>query len=240
MICEIDDKFKNVEKLLYTKYPEIKKKGGCYFICNGIALNKSATLRENNIKNGDTILANYIYDEEIERNEDYIAIDFIYNTLEYAMVCHKDDNIYNIKERLYDEIPQLKGSEFFFLYNGILLSNKEKTLRDNYIKNGDKILIVGIDDDDEKDNFINERNEEYIIVHFISTDQTINNALRCNKFDKFYIIENELYNKFPNFKTKKCFFLGNGGQIDSHKTLEENKILNGDKLIVVTNEDEDE
>ena len=65
-------------------------------------------------------MANYIYDEVIERNEDYIAIDFIYNGLEYAMVCHKDDNIYNIKERLYDEIPHLKDGNIYFLHNGNL------------------------------------------------------------------------------------------------------------------------
>ena len=38
MICEIDDKFKNVEKLLYTKYPEIKKKEVVIFYVKEILL----------------------------------------------------------------------------------------------------------------------------------------------------------------------------------------------------------
>ena len=85
------------------------------------------------------------------------------------------------------------------------MSNYEKTLREYGIIKGDKVLVF--DKRDGNFNFnINTRNEEYILVHFISQDQQINTAIRGNKLDGFFKIENELYNKFPNIRDKNCFF----------------------------------
>ena len=116
----------------------------------------------------------------------------------------------------------------------------EKTFRDYAITSGDKILVGDLD------NFVvfnenkGEKKDEFIIVHFISTDQHINIAIRGNKSAPLCILENELYNMFPDYRNKNCYFLGNGWKCDKKKTLEENKIENGDKLIVVINEDEEE
>ena len=79
---------------------------------------------------------------------------------------------------------------------------------------------------------------EFIIIHFISTDQNINFAIRSIKFAPFYVVENELYNKFPEYRNKKCFFTGNGKSFKVQKTLEENKIKSGDVILVCPREED--
>ena len=233
-IYHLDKKILNIEKELYNKYPILRKKG-CRFIYNGMILQKSKTLRENHVKSEDVIMINYIYDEELDKNQDYIAIDFIYKGECYPMVCNKDDNIFKIKDNLCSDILGIKYRDFLLIHKGIVISDNERLLRNYDIKCGDTILIyeAEVSDSDDKDDKNNERSEEFIIIHFISIDQDINSAIRCNKFEKFYEVENKLYNKFPNIRDKNCYFLGNGGRIERHKTLEKSNIENGDKLIIV-------
>ena len=61
MVCYIDDQFSTIEQKLYSDYPELKGKE-LYFLSNGNVVNKSATLEQNNIKNGTIILIDYVID----------------------------------------------------------------------------------------------------------------------------------------------------------------------------------
>ena len=231
MSCAPNDKFVKIEYRLYDKYPLLRDRGA-FFLTSGRIIHKSATLKENYIKNGDIILVETIYDNEIEKNKNFIAIDFMFKGDYYPMVCNLDSKIYDIKDDLSNILPEIGNHYVSFLCKGILMSNYEKTLREYGIIKGDKVLVF--DKRDGNFNFnINTRNEEYILVHFISQDQQINTAIRGNKLDDFFKIENELYNKFPNIRDKNCFFLGNGGRIEPQKTLKENGLENGDKLIII-------
>ena len=231
MSCAPNDKFVKIEYRLYDKYPLLRDRGA-FFLTSGRTIHKSATLKENYIKNGDIILVETIYDNEIEKNKNFIAIDFMFKGDYYPMVCNLDSKIYDIKDDLSNILPEIGNHYVSFLCKGILMSNYEKTLREYGIIKGDKVLVF--DKRDGNFNFnINTRNEEYILVHFISQDQQINTAIRGNKLDDFFKIENELYNKFPNIRDKNCFFLGNGGRIEPQKTLKENGLENGDKLIII-------
>ena len=49
--CDSNDIFLSVEKRLYDKNPILSQKG-CYFLCNGSIVKKSASLNENRIQNG--------------------------------------------------------------------------------------------------------------------------------------------------------------------------------------------
>ena len=182
----------------------------------------------------------YIFEEEIEKKKDYIAIDLIYQGKFIPKVFNLDDSILALKDALYNAIPDIENKDIFFLYNGIVLSEMEKTFRDYAITSGDKILVGDLDNFVDFNENKGEKKDEFIIVQFISTDQLINIAIRGNKFAPLYILENELYNMFPDYRNKNCYFLANGWKCDKNKTLEENKIENGDKLIVVINEDEEE
>ena len=69
---------------------------------------------------------------------------------------------------------------------------------------------------------------------------TLQNAIKNNKFSPFHKIENKLYDQFPDYKNKRCYFLGNGNRIKLLKTLKENNIENGNKIIIVIDEDDDD
>ena len=56
--CFISDNFSKIEAELYEEYPELKNKKITFF-ANGGVIDKSATLEQNNIKQGTNILMNY-------------------------------------------------------------------------------------------------------------------------------------------------------------------------------------
>ena len=60
LICKNTDKFSKIENMLYDKYPEYLENEN-YFTVNGIKINKSKTMEQNNIKFSDNIILN-VYD----------------------------------------------------------------------------------------------------------------------------------------------------------------------------------
>ena len=73
--------------------------------------------------------------------------------------------------------------------------------------------------------------EKLIAVNFISVDQRINHNIICTNKTKFYEIEVELYDKYPEYKENDNYFMFNGFKINRWKTLEENRI-NGYTIIL--------
>ena len=59
LVCYESDIFEKVEQEFYEEYPELKNKE-IIFLFNGGAINTSATLKQNKIKNSAIILINYI------------------------------------------------------------------------------------------------------------------------------------------------------------------------------------
>ena len=76
------------------------------------------------------------------------------------------------------------------------------------------------------------KNEYSISIKFISTEQKINCQMLCKNTDIFAIIEQNLYQKYPEYKETENFFLLHGTKINKNKTLEENKIKNNDVIIL--------
>ena len=64
-----------------------------------------------------------------------------------------------------------------------------------------------------------------------STDQAIKYPIICKKSDNFKELEQKIYKKFPDLKQKEHYFLCNGNIIDIEKTIEENKLKDGDILM---------
>ena len=56
------DSFSNIVNKLFEEFPELKSKN-IYYLANGNAINKVATLKEIKIKQGDTILVQFIDDD---------------------------------------------------------------------------------------------------------------------------------------------------------------------------------
>ena len=74
-----------------------------------------------------------------------------------------------------------------------------------------------------------------IAVNFSSNDQKINFPIPCMQRDVFKNIENKLYKEYPEYRKKNCFFLVNGRKIEEARTIESNRIKNGDNIIVCSN-----
>ena len=55
--CKSSEKFYTIESLLYERYPEYSEYEN-YFLVNGNKLNRNKTLKENHIRDNDTIVLN--------------------------------------------------------------------------------------------------------------------------------------------------------------------------------------
>ena len=119
---ELTLKNKNLEKEVQMKNDEIKE------------LNKELTKLKSNI--------NGIDFKNLMTGENVIAVHFISNDskVNRSIAC-KDSNIFvRIEEKLYNEYPQLKYNDNYFLVNGIKIK-RFLSLRENNIKDGDNIII---------------------------------------------------------------------------------------------------
>ena len=54
----------------------------------------------------------------------------------------------------------------------------------------------------------------------------------CKNTDKFAIIEQELYDVFPQYKNTENYFLLNGNKVNKNQTLEEINIQQYDRFIL--------
>jgi len=68
-------------------------------------------------------------------------------------------------------------------------------------------------------------------VTFLSFDENIHYSMICKNTDKFYRLEEEFYDKFPEYKKYENMFLINGQIIHKFNNLESNNI--GDNHIIV-------
>ena len=66
--------------------------------------------------------------------------------------------------------------------------------------------------------------EKLIAINFKSVDQKINDTIICKNKTKFHIIEDQLYEKYPEYVNGENFFLFNGHSINRFKTLDDNGI----------------
>ena len=67
---------------------------------------------------------------------------------------------------------------------------------------------------------------------FRSTDQNIIYPISSKSSDIFPIVEEKLYNEFPELKNKNIIFIANGSVINKTVTLEENKIHGGTTILM--------
>ena len=74
--------------------------------------------------------------------------------------------------------------------------------------------------------------EKIMCVIFVTGNQEVHYPFICKDKQKFNELENLLYEKFPNYKETENFFTVNGNKINKSKTLEENKIKDGDIILL--------
>ena len=81
---------------------------------------------------------------KFEKNKDEKPIAIIFSSIDqsihYAIACYISDKFSVVKEELFNEYPELKNKNIYFLVNGQII-NTSSTLEQNKIKNGANILI---------------------------------------------------------------------------------------------------
>ena len=127
----------------------------------------------------------------------------------------------------------------------VKMKELENIIHNNYTQ--DKILSL-MDKLEKKEKEIKEiksklpfelsENEKLMTVIFLSTDQKIHFSVICKNTQNFNILENILYEKYPEYKESENFFLLGGIKINKYKSLEENKIKDSDIITLGKFEDQ--
>ena len=75
-------------------------------------------------------------------------------------------------------------------------------------------------------------------LNFESTAQDIHFGVSCANTDTFAEVEEKLYKEYPNYRETNNIFLVQGKPILRFKTIEENNIKDGARVILVVQENE--
>ena len=164
---------------------------------------------------------------------------------------NSNENNYINQIRNYENEIQALKKENNDLISKIKLLEK-KNNKKNSDKDNNKILLSLMEKLDNKDNAINElknsinklgkineknrfdlKEGEYLMpVIFQSTDSKIHYAFISKNTDRFNIIENMLYDKYPEYLETENYFTVNGNKINKSKTMEQNQIKYSDIIIL--------
>ena len=80
---------------------------------------------------------------------------------------------------------------------------------------------------------------EIIAVHFTTANLKINYSIPCSASDIFSTVVQKLYEEYPDYKNKDCFFLCNGRVLDLNMNMKQNEIKTGNTIIVSMINDND-
>ena len=80
---------------------------------------------------------------------------------------------------------------------------------------------------------------EFISLNIQSGDQSIQCIVICKKTEIFNNVINKVFEKNPEFKNYANYFLCNGSVVYEYKSLEENKIKDGDAVLLYKREDDE-
>ena len=140
-----------------------------------------------------------------------------------------NNNINKIK-KYENEIETIKNNNNLIKY---YKNYKNSGDRENFSK-----IISLLEELKIKDKKINEleKGENFMPIIFTSVDSKIHYAFICKNTDKFNIIENKLYEVYPEYQETENFFTVNGNKIIKSKTMEENNIKYSDIIILNTYE----
>ena len=109
----------------------------------------------------------------------------------------------------------------------IVLQNNNK---DN---NGIYLMAELLKEETKMDVVISAKNnEDLITIKFQSGDQNINCFALCNEKDIFNSVFNKVFEKKPEFRNQKSYFICNANRVNVYKSLWENNIKDGDRIIL--------
>ena len=75
--------------------------------------------------------------------------------------------------------------------------------------------------------------DEIIVIQFISGDSSVNKGIKCLPTQKFYEIEEKLYNFYPEHRKNNNNFITNGRPVIRFHTIAENNIKDGQVVQII-------
>ena len=142
------------------------------------------------------------------------------------------NNLLNENINLKKELEKLKLNEDERNNNQIL-----KSISNN--KNENDQLYKEINDLKEKLNrypIILEKNEELISIIFCYKEKNRFYSIICKNTDSIHYLEDKLYKEFPELSGNSNSYLFRGKIIDKFQNFDDNKIKNGDMIIINKNQ----
>jgi len=190
----------------------------CNLLSNENILNEKIKVLEQEIikeKNNNKLLI-----EKIERLEKLINTKGEINIKDKQNI-NKINEEYSLFNELNNNLNKI-NTDFNINKNDKNNILEEITIKDKIIQNNPNQLLEG---------------EKLLSVVFMSVDQKVNYTCICKNTDKFNIIENILYEKYPEYLESDNNFYINGNKINKYKSLEFNKIKNNDIIILKKSEE---
>ena len=252
-------KKKYLNKILLTKYDIFENRENYDNICNNNIdnsitdtlskeLNASYKINNASLSFSIIVLISLILEVfiSITMNEDIIffikcGISLILYFINWAMNLAIYVKIKNIRKNI-DEIGFTneirKGIIIVFILLSICLLNSSLGIvflrfcnsKDKEIKR----LMEELNEIKFCNPYLLKKNEKLLSIIFTSNDQRIHYSVICNNTDKFEAVEQSLYEKYNEYKPGENYYLCGGNQIDTKKTIDENKIKNCDIIVVCT------
>ena len=187
---------------------------------------------------------NKMKNQNINNNTNFYLSGIIQGDKKFKRVYNKAIN---------DEINKIKLLEDELLKANKIIKEKDdinyqlkldiKEKEEKLIKNGEKITILEADVKsknieikrlkiDLKVKMEEDRDNKLINVTFQSSDSIINTTISSFENDKFNILEEKLYVEYEQYRDTNNVFLVSGNQVLRFKTLKENKIKDGQVVIM--------
>jgi len=145
-ISNLKNELNNTKDLLNQKIQEInnlkiqiQNKDNNIQLLNNQLSNKINELNniKNKINNNYDDLVNIINPGEKAISALFISSD---SKITYAITCKNTTPFVRIEEKLYEEYPEYKETNNYFLHNGSVIK-RFKTVEENHIKNGKPIIL---------------------------------------------------------------------------------------------------
>ena len=147
------------------------------------------------------------------------------------IICDSSQNIYNIYKGIPENVMNMFGINIFKCLHCNWRSNtfsdfipKPEPEEPTYEENINTTVNIN-----NANNNLN-LNENFIAVNFFVNGETI--PLFCNKNEKFSALVKQFYRKYPQYKNKNCYFLAGGSMVNLNKTIFENRIIDGQTIVV--------
>ena len=103
----------------------------------------------------------------------------------------------------------------------------------NIINNNTNIALKKLNEENKK---LKKEIDNIIAINFMSVAHNINFPIACKITDNFKTLEEKLYRDYPELKHKNLYFTANGNIINRYETLENNRITNGNAILIDENE----